>query len=89
MLLNTIDKKFIDFCYHSGTKLIEYSATSIRNIILGLDAKPNPEIMDFINKYYLNSIAANPQLAEGTKRNYRKALKHLRTFLLEQKKKDA
>ena len=89
VLLNTIDKKFNDFCYHNGTKLVEYSATSIRNIILGLDAKPNPKIMDFINKYYINSIAANPHLAEGTKRNYRKALKHLRIFLLEQKKKDA
>lgn len=88
-LLNTLDKNFEDFCHHNGANLGEFNVKTIRNLVLGLDVKPNPLILHYIDKYYNKAIAPNAQMAEGTKRNYRKALKHLKDFLVFRKSKDA
>ena len=88
-LLNTLDKNFEDFRHRNGANLGEFNVKTIRNLILGLDSKANPLIINYIDKYYNAAIAPNAQMAEGTKRNYRKALKHLREFLLFRKAKDA
>ncbi len=88
-LLNTLDKNFEDFRHHKSTSLSEYNVKTIRNLVMGLDVMPNPLIINYINKYYTNAIDANSELADGTKRNYRKALKHLREFLVYRKTKDA
>jgi len=88
-LLNTIDKNFEDFRHHNGANLEDFNVKTIRNVILGLNSKPKPLILQYIDKYYNTAIAPNAQLAEGTKRNYRKALKHLREFLAFRKIKDA
>lgn len=80
-LLNTLDKNFEDFRHHKSTKLNEYNVKTIRNLIMGLDVMPNPLIINYIDKYYSSAIDANTEMAEGTKRNYRKALKHLNDFL--------
>ena len=88
-LLNTLDKNFEDFRHHKSTKLNEYNVKTIRNLIMGLDVMPNPLIINYIDKYYSSAIDANTEMAEGTKRNYRKALKHLNDFLAFRKTKDA
>jgi integrase len=87
--LNELDKSFEDFRHHNATKLSNYNAKTIRDQIMGLDAKPCPLIIQYIDKYYDKAIAPNAQLAEGTKRNYRKAFKHLRDFLMFRKSKTA
>ncbi len=89
ILLNTIDKNFEHFRHFNGANLAEFNVRTIRNLVLGLDAKPNPLIVNYIDKYYNTAVAPNAQMAEGTKRNYRKALKHLREFLVFRKSKDA
>ena len=80
-LLNTIDKNFEDFRHHNATGLFEYNAKSIRDKIAGLDVKPDIKLTTYIDNYYKKAIEPNGQMAEGTKRNYRKALTHLRNFL--------
>lgn len=88
-LLNTIDKKFEDFRHHHSSSLAEYNVKTIRNLILGLDLKPSQTIVSYIDRHYDNAIAPNTQLTEGTKKNYRKALKHLKEFLKFRKMQDA
>ena len=87
--LNTLDKNFSDFCHNNAATLSDYSAMAIRNIVMGLEAKPNPQIINYIDKYYTKAIAPNAQMADGTKRNYRKAFKHLKDFLAFRKSKSA
>lgn len=88
-LLNTIDKNFEDFRHRHSTSLAEYNVKTIRNLILGLDAKPCPLIQNYIDQYYVKVIAHNSTLTEGTKKNYRKALKHLKEYLAFRRTKDA
>jgi integrase len=55
---------------------------------MGMDVKPTPIVLDYVDKYYDKTIAPNAQMAEGTKRNYRKAFRHLKDFLLFRKSKN-
>jgi site-specific recombinase XerC len=56
---------------------------------MGLELKRSLSIAAYIDKYYNSAIAPNAQMAEGTKRNYRKVLKHLKNFLAFRKSKSA
>ncbi|MBK6380858.1 MAG: hypothetical protein IPF72_14680 [Chitinophagaceae bacterium] len=67
-LLNTIDKQFEDFRHHHSTSLCEYNVKTIRNLILGLDLKPTPLILTYVEKYYNNAVASNTQITEGTRK---------------------
>ncbi len=84
VLLNTIDKNFDDFRHQHSTKLGHYNVRTIRNLLLGIDgidSKPSPTVLHYVDKYYDTAVAPNAQLAEGTKKNYKKAIKHLKEFL--------
>lgn len=85
--LNEIDKNFENFRHHHATTLYNYSIRTIRDKIMGIDSRPDPFITKYIDDYYQSVIFPNQQMAEGTKRNYRKALKHLRTYLALSKNK--
>ena len=87
--LNAIEQRFDQFRYHNTTTLSEYRVKTIRNIIMGVDSKPAPLIEKYLERYYQQAIVPNSQMAEGTKRNYRKAFKHLKSFLIFRKSKDA
>lgn len=87
--LNSIDKNFEDFIYHNATTLSAYNVRTVRNFVMGMNTKPNPLILHYVDGYYNKAIAPNAQMAEGTKRNYRKAFKHLKDFLAFRKSKDA
>ncbi len=87
--LNDIDKSFEDFRYHNATKLAIYNAKNVRDFVMGVNAKPLPLISQYIDKYYDRAILPNAQMADGTKRNYRKAFKHLKDFLIFRKSKNA
>jgi wobble nucleotide-excising tRNase len=50
-LLNTIDKKFEDFRHHHSSSLCEYNVKTIRKLILGLDLKPSPTIINYIDNH--------------------------------------
>lgn len=87
--LNEIDKNFEEFRYHNATKLSNYNAKTVRDLVMGLNAKPTPLIIQYIDKYHDRAISPNAQMADGTKRNYRKAFKHLKDFLIFRKSKSA
>ena len=87
--LNSIEKGFEDFKYHNASTLNTYNIRTIRSIVMGMDQTPAPLIMHYVDKYYSKAIAANAQMTEGTKRNYRKAFTHLKNFLVFRKSKDA
>ena len=87
--LNEIDKNFEEFRYHNATKLSNYNAKTVRDLVMGLNAKPTPLIIQYIDKYHDRAILPNAQMADGTKRNYRKAFKHLKDFLIFRKSKSA
>jgi site-specific recombinase XerD len=88
-LLNTIDRNFEDFRHHHATSLSKYNVRTIRNHILGLDSKPSPSIQNYIDKYYNTVVIPNTQFTNGTKKNYKKTLKHLKEYMAFRKTKDA
>jgi hypothetical protein len=45
--LNEIDKNFEDFRYHNATKLSNYNAKTVRDLVMGLNAKPTPLISHY------------------------------------------
>ena len=54
--LNELDKNFEDFRHHNATKLSDFNVKTIRNLVMGLDAKPNPLITNYIDGYYNKAI---------------------------------
>ena len=68
--LNEIDKNFEEFRYHNATKLSNYNAKTVRDLVMGKNAKPTPLIIQYIDKYHDRAILPNAQMADGTKRNY-------------------
>lgn len=84
-VLNNIENKFEDFRYHNATSLTSFSVKTIRDTIMGLQNKPSPLIRDYIDGYYKAAIAPNEVMSEGTKRNYRKTIKHVNSFLANRK----
>jgi site-specific recombinase XerD len=80
-ILNKIETKFEDFQYNSTTNLAEYDVKKIRDILMGLNNLPCQTVATYIDKYYESAITPNIQLTKGTKKNYRKALNHLKCFL--------
>jgi len=50
--LNEIDKNFEEFRYHNATKLSNYNAKTVRDLVIGLNAKPTPLIIQYIDKYH-------------------------------------
>ena len=57
------------------------SAASVKSIINGNQKQKSTTICGFVEDYYLKSIENNVNLTKGTKKNYRKAINHLKNFL--------
>lgn len=79
--LNEIDRNFENFRHLNATTLFQFSTRAILDKIMGNDNRPALLITKYIDDYYGSVIFPNQQMAEGTKRNYRKVLKHLKTFM--------
>lgn len=79
-ILNKIECKYEDFLYNSATTLSTYDVKGVRDFIMGVNAAASPKAVAYIDNYYKNAVLSNPKLAAGTKRNYNKALNHLKTF---------
>lgn len=79
--LSKIETSFNDFCYHHATSIAEYNAKTVRDKIMGLEVKPLPTIIKYLDSYFSKILVPNEAISEGTKRNYKKAINHMRTFL--------
>ncbi len=80
-VLNKVESKFEEFQYHNALTLSVYNVKQIKNILMGLEQRPHIKVLEFIDKYYKSSVESNQELTEGTKKNYRKAINHLKRFL--------
>lgn len=80
-VLNKIESKFEEFQYHSALTLANYDVKEVRNILMGVEQKPQIGAFEFAERYYMCTVETNQELTEGTKKNYRKAINHLKKFL--------
>src|SRR3954447_5665877 len=79
--LSTLEKKYEDFRIEYATKLWTGDPKFIRDFIVGKQVQQTPKVIEYVDQYYISSVHSNSQLFSGTKINYRKAIKHFKTFL--------
>jgi hypothetical protein len=87
-LINYVQREFDDFILLNAKSLKNYSSNSIRDFLLGRNQTADPTVLDYIEKFYSSSIENNSNLSIGTKKNYVKANRHLKKFLIERKKQN-
>lgn len=78
--LNTIETEFKKFLSVHASEIYNYSPSQILDLVLKRKI-PNLErtkILDYVDKYYLSSVCNRNSIEEGTKKNYLKAIKHLK-----------
>ncbi len=79
--LNRIESKFHDFLIANATSLSVHSASSIRDEVLGYKKQEIVTIINFVDKYFEETILPNPNVAPGTTKVYRRSINHLKKFL--------
>lgn len=79
--LNRLDQQFNDFLILNATNLPQYTATYIRDYVLGNTKTQSKTVLKFIDEYFENAVANNISRTPGTVKNYRRAINHLNTFL--------
>jgi site-specific recombinase XerD len=80
-LLNNIDQKFQNFLIINSSQLNRYTAKSLRDIVMGTDQKEQQSLIAYVDTYYIKAVANNRERSQGTARNYRKAINHLKAFI--------
>lgn len=85
--LNRIEDKFNEFKILHLHNLDQFDTKQIRDYILGRDPskKKAHTIVEFVDEYYETNMALSARYSEGTKKNYLKAIRHLKKFLKYQK----
>ncbi len=79
--INKIDMILYEIIKSFQEKEDSISAKQICSMVNIKKSRVENIIIDSINDYYLKFIQHNKELSEGTKSNYRKAIKHMITFL--------
>lgn len=79
--LNRIESTFHDFIIANATCLQEYSASDIRDAILGIKKKSNQTVIAFVDAYFESTVLNNQNVAPGTIKVYRRSINHLKAFL--------
>lgn len=80
-IIGSVDLKFGHFMALNSFKLIEHTPDSIMNHITGEEKQKPVHLLKYAEHYYLEAVQNNGNLAEGTKKIYKKAINHLRYFL--------
>jgi site-specific recombinase XerD len=85
--ITSIQKEFDDFVLLNSKNLKKFSANVLRDLLLGRNEETKDStVLEYIDKYFASTIEKNPNLSIGTKRNYIKANRHLKHFLVTKKK---
>lgn len=85
-LINAVQLEFDKFIILNCKNINRYSASSIRDHLLGRNKEEIPTALAYLENYYVSSVEKSNSLSTGTKKNYKKAIRHFATFL-EWKKK--
>ncbi|WP_276501213.1 tyrosine-type recombinase/integrase [Terrimonas pollutisoli] len=81
-ILNRLDQKFTDFLILNSTELSRYNPVDIKNFVIGVETKSSSiALLDFIDNYFKNEVAANINKTPGTVKTYRRAINHMHGFL--------
>lgn len=79
--LNIIEAEFDNFISQNAIKLLDFGSSDIRDSILGKSKNTSSiSLSEYMHNYYKAEILLN-DFAEGTKKNYRKAIRHMAKFL--------
>ena len=81
--LNKIEEKFNALRIFKSEEFDNYDLQTIKNLILGKNPnrKKIPTIIEFMESYYDINIESSTRIKIGTKKNYLKAIKHMRSFI--------
>ena len=82
--LNKIEEKFNALRIFKSEEFDDYDLDTIKYLILGKNPnrKKVPSVMQFIENYYDTNIKSSTRIKKGTKNNYLKAVKHMRSFII-------
>jgi hypothetical protein len=86
-LINAVQRDFDEFIILNGSNINQHTATSIRDKLLGRNKVAAPTVTGYIDHFFATAIEKNDNLAGGTKRTYVKAIRHLKNFLAQSKRK--
>ncbi|HYH15947.1 MAG TPA: site-specific integrase [Flavisolibacter sp.] len=86
--LDRISYNFDSFRYTHASVLGRFTAKTIRDNIMGRNAQAEALVIAYIDNYYNTVVQPQSNLSTGTKKNYRKAIKHLKCFLAQKRKED-
>lgn len=84
-ILNSLDQKFQEFLILNSSGLSTCNARMILDHVMGKNKQKDLTVLNFVNDIFNKAIKDNGSLTPGTVRNYRKALNHLKTFLIYRK----
>lgn len=84
--LNSFENRFTELLILNPT-LQNQTAASIRNFLIGVNKeKKKMLLMRFVDDYFEKAVMNNVNRTPGTIKNYRRAINHLRAFIIQQKK---
>jgi hypothetical protein len=79
--LNRLDQKFSDFLILHANELSVYTATYMKDYVLGISKAQLITVIKFVDDYFENAVANNISRTPGTVKTYRRAINHLNAFL--------
>lgn len=79
--LNRMEQKLSDLLILNSTNLPAFTATSIRDYILGKDSSLKRTVTHFADEYFEKAVLHNVDRASGTIKNYRRSINHLNQYL--------
>lgn len=79
--LSTLEKKYEGFRIEFASKLFDTTPHFIRDYIIGKKVVDQLSVVEYIDHYNSSTVQNNSQLSSGTKINYRKAIKHFKSFV--------
>lgn len=85
--LNRLDQKFNEFLILNTNNLSIYTASGMKDYVLGINKKQLLTVTKFVDDYFQNAIANNVSRTAGTVKNYRRSINHLHAFLTYKNKK--
>ena len=85
--LNRLDQKFSEFLILNTNSLSTYTASCMKDYVLGTRKAQVVTLAKFVNDYFDNAVANNVSRTPGTIKNYRRAINHLNSFLASRNQK--
>ena len=85
--LNRLDEKFSEFRILNTNSLSSYSASVIKDYVLGNGKAQLITVAKFVDDYFENAVANNVSKTPGTVKTYRRAINHLNAFLAQKNQK--